>query len=247
MKNINKNNVHTGTAALKIIAFFALAAILFSACVQTKNDPGNEEGASNQFVLNNPACDFSQLTPTQMTDLKNYTKDLEMKLTPEKGDTIASIKTSKGELKVLLYTDNAPKTTENFIKLTEQGKYKDTPIHRVIDCFMVQTGDFENGNGTGGYSHNGPGTNLEDEFGDGLKHIRGALSMANTGFPNSGGSQFFIVQADHGTPWLDGKHAVFGFVYEGMDIIDEMAKSKKDGSDRPLEEIVMESIEIITK
>ncbi len=196
-------------------------------------------------MTNNPNCNYSNLTPSQMDDLKNYTKDLKMKLEPEKGDQVAVVTTNKGEIKILLYTDEVPETTKNFIELAKDKKYDDTIFHRVIDCFMVQGGDFENRNGTGGHSYKGPGTNIEDEFGKDLKHIRGALSMANAG-PNTGGSQFFIVQADHGTPWLDGAHAVFGFVYEGMENVDEMAKSEVGPMDRPLEDIVIESIKIET-
>ncbi len=114
-----------------------------------------------------------------------------------------------------------------------------------MNDFMIQTGDFENGDGTGGYSYKGPGTALMDEFGEGLEHIPGAVSMANRG-ANTGGSQFFIVQKSDGTGWLDGKHAIFGFVYEGMDIVNEIAAVETDMYDRPLEDVKINKVEIRT-
>ncbi len=114
-----------------------------------------------------------------------------------------------------------------------------------MNDFMIQTGDFENGDGTGGYSYKGPGTALMDEFGEGLEHIPGAVSMANRG-ANTGGSQFFIVQKSDGTSWLDGKHAIFGYVYEGMDIVNEIAVVETDMYDRPLEDVKINKVEIRT-
>ena len=166
-----------------------------------------------------------------------------MKLTPENNDTVAVLNTNLGAIKMLLYEDKAPKTVDNFKKLAEEGKYNNVIFHRVIKNFMVQTGDFENKDGTGGYSCQGPGTVIEDEFGEGLEHVYGAVSMANRG-PNTGGSQFFIVQAPQGTPWLDGKHAIFGYIYEGMDIVEKIANTETNGEDRPLEDIKIENIEI---
>ncbi len=167
-----------------------------------------------------------------------------MQTEPESGDTVATISTNMGDIKLFLYTDEAPETAKNFVEHANAGNYDDVIFHRVVDDFMIQTGDFENQSGTGGYSYLGPGTSLKDEFGAGLSHIKGAVSMANSG-PDSGGSQFFIVQMDAGTDWLDGKHAIFGFVYEGMDVVDEIAAVETDFS-KPLEDIIMESVEIST-
>lgn len=171
--------------------------------------------------------------------------DNPMKLQPEAGDTVATISTNHGDIKILLYTELAPETSKNFIELANARKYHGAIFHRVIDEFMIQGGDFENKNGTGGYSYKGPGTYLEDEFGAGLTHVRGAVSMANAG-PNTGGSQFFIVNSPDGTAFLDGKHAIFGYVYEGMDVIDEIAKVGKDGNDRPTEDVIMTEVVIAT-
>lgn len=169
----------------------------------------------------------------------------EMKLAPDSGDTIAILKTNLGEMRMLLYTEQAPETTKNFIELSKDGKYSGTIFHRIIDNFMIQGGDFENRNGTGGYSYKGPGTTIKDEFGEGLEHKYGAVSMANAG-PNTGGSQFFIVQNSSGTPHLNGAHAIFGYIYEGMDVVEKMADVEKDGMDKPLEDVVLEEVIIET-
>jgi len=124
---------------------------------------------------------------------------------------IATIDTSRGTIKLKLHADKAPKTVANFEKLAKQGFYNGLKFHRVIENFMVQTG-CPQGTGTGG-----PGYKFADEFHPDLKHSGpGMLSMANAG-PNTNGSQFFITHV--ATPWLDGKHSVFGQVTEGQDVV----------------------------
>lgn len=167
-----------------------------------------------------------------------------MQLEPKSGDTIAVVTTNHGEIRLLLYTKQVPETTKNFIELSNHGKYDGSIFHRVIKDFMIQGGDFEKKNGTGGYTYKGPGTKLNDEIVKGLTHVRGALSMAKTPLPNSAGSQFFIVQATGGTPHLDGIHTVFGYAYEGMDTVDKIANVEKGAGDKPLEDVVIEKIEI---
>ncbi len=130
-----------------------------------------------------------------------------------------TFETSKGEIVLELAEDEAPNTVANFIHLVEKGFYDGTPFHRVIPDFMVQGGD-PTGTGTGG-----PGYRIPDEISPNLKHARGVISMANTGQPNTGGSQFFITHVP--TPWLDGKHAVFGRVTRGMDVVDAIKKGDK--------------------
>ncbi|EQD70732.1 peptidyl-prolyl cis-trans isomerase cyclophilin type [mine drainage metagenome] len=137
----------------------------------------------------------------------------------------AKIDTTLGVIEAELYMDKAPITAGNFKTLTEKGFYDGLIFHRVIDGFMIQTG-CPKGTGTGG-----PGYTIRDEFGPGLKHeTEGTLSMANAG-PNTGGSQFFITLAP--TPWLDGKHAIFGRVVKGMEVVRSIGKTPTDGQDRP--------------
>jgi peptidyl-prolyl cis-trans isomerase A (cyclophilin A) len=166
-------------------------------------------------------------------------------------DTYATLVTSRGEVRVELFEDTAPKTVANFVELAtgsrpwtdprtgaEQKRplYDGTVFHRVIPQFMVQGGD-PLGNGTGG-----PGYQFEDETGGPHRFDRpGRLAMANAG-PNTNGSQFFITQVP--TPWLDGKHTIFGQVVSGMDVVDAIAAAERDGRDRPLEEQRLERVVI---
>ena len=148
----------------------------------------------------------------------------------------ATIQTNQGTIKVELFEDKAPKTTKNFIDLAEKGFYNGVVFHRVIDGFMIQGGD-PTGTGRGG-----PGYKIDDEFHKDLRHdSAGILSMANAG-PNTGGSQFFITLA--ATPWLDRKHAIFGKVTEGMDVVEKIGKTKVGAQDRPVQEVKMESVTI---
>ncbi|HEY0862008.1 peptidylprolyl isomerase [Pseudoxanthomonas sp. F37] len=123
----------------------------------------------------------------------------------------ATFDTSRGPIKIELYPDKAPLTVANFVNLAKRGFYDGLNFHRVIPDFMIQGGCPE-GSGRGG-----PGYRFEDETTNGVRHERGVLSMANAG-PNTNGSQFFITHVP--TPWLDGKHTVFGKVTEGLDVVD---------------------------
>ncbi len=144
--------------------------------------------------------------------------------------------TNKGEFIAEMFEDKAPKTTKNFIDLVEKGFYDGLIFHRVIDGFMIQGGD-PTGTGMGG-----PGYEIDDEFGPGLQHNdEGILSMANAG-PNTAGSQFFITLAP--TPWLDGHHAVFGKVVEGMDVVRQIGVVPTDAQDRPKSIVLMDTVEV---
>jgi peptidyl-prolyl cis-trans isomerase B (cyclophilin B) len=147
----------------------------------------------------------------------------------------ATLHTNHGAIEVELFDDDAPKTVENFLKLARDGFYDGVVFHRVIPDFMVQGGD-PTGTGMGG-----PGYTFEDEFND-HKVERGALAMANAG-PNTNGSQFFIVTAD-ATPWLDGKHTVFGKVTSGMDAVDSIERTETDANDKPREPVMIERVEL---
>lgn len=145
--------------------------------------------------------------------------------------------TNKGVFFAEMFEDKAPLTTKNFIELVEKGFYDGIIFHRVIDGFMIQGGD-PTGTGMGG-----PGYKIKDEFGEGLKHDdEGILSMANAG-PNTGGSQFFITLAP--TPWLNGHHAIFGKVVEGMDVVRLIGVVPTDFRDRPREAVTMEKVEVV--
>ncbi len=152
---------------------------------------------------------------------------------------VATFKTTLGDVQVKLFADLAPKTVENFVTHAKNGYYDNGIFHRVIKDFMVQGGD-PNGTGMGGESI--WGGSFEDEFSDKLRNVRGALSMANAG-PNTNGSQFFIVQTEE-TPWLNGKHTVFGQVISDMAVVDKIAGVAVDMYDKPKENVTINTIEI---
>ncbi|MGQ0816204.1 MAG: peptidylprolyl isomerase [Gemmatimonadota bacterium] len=148
----------------------------------------------------------------------------------------ATFETSAGTFKAELFEDKAPVTTRNFIDLVEKAFYDGTIFHRVIDGFMIQGGD-PTGTGRGG-----PGYTIKDEFHKDLKHTEaGLLSMANAG-PNTGGSQFFVTLAP--TPWLDNKHAIFGKVTEGFDVVQKIGKARASPGDRPIQDQKIERITV---
>ena len=183
--------------------------------------------------------------------------------------TKATIKTNKGDMKFNLYDDLAPKTVENFVTHAKNGYYDGLIFHRVIKDFMIQGGD-PTGTGCGGESIWGPP--FQDEFNLDARNYYGALSMANSG-PNTNGSQFFIVQAKEvpntlieqmeelkdngypqqvidkykevgGTPWLDFHHTVFGEITDGTDVLEDIASTRTGMGDKPVYDVVIETIEI---
>ena len=187
---------------------------------------------------------------------------------PKKGETVAVFHTNHGDIAVRLFPEQAPKTVENFVTHAKNSYYDGLIFHRVINDFMIQGGD-PTGTGCGGESI--WGHPFEDEFSAKLHNLRGALSMANAG-PGTNGSQFFIVQAKRvspslleqmadlrkyfpaeaeeayrtqgGTPHLDYRHAVFGQVYDGMAVVDEIAAVATGAQDRPHEDVVIHTIEV---
>ncbi|GEK34678.1 peptidylprolyl isomerase [Kurthia sibirica] len=185
----------------------------------------------------------------------------------QENEILVEMDTTMGPIEIKLFPELAPKTVENFLTHAKNGYYDDIIFHRIIKDFMIQGGD-PTGTGMGGESIYG--SNFEDEFNPELINMRGALSMANAG-PGTNGSQFFIVQASNvdpsmlkqmkdydypeevieayakngGTPWLDGKHTVFGQVVKGLKVIDQMAQVKKDGRDKPVEPISIVGISVL--
>lgn len=147
-----------------------------------------------------------------------------------------------GQIKIELDYSNAKNTAANFVELARKGFYNGLVFHRVIKGFMIQGGD-PKGNGTGG-----PGYYIKGEFRQNgvdntLRHERGVISMARSGLPNSAGSQFFIMHKD--APHLDGAYAAFGKVVEGINIVDKIANTKVNRNDRPVEDVIIESIEVV--
>lgn len=188
---------------------------------------------------------------------------------PSKGDMIAIMKTNKGTIKFKLFPNECPKTVENFTTHAKNGYYEGIIFHRVINNFMIQGGD-PTGTGCGGESI--WGKSFEDEFDLSARNYYGALSMANSG-PNTNGSQFFIVQASTvsenllsqmeqlkdngfpqevidtykekgGTPWLDFHHTVFGMITDGTDVLEDIAATKTGMNDKPVYDVVIDTIEI---
>lgn len=176
----------------------------------------------------------------------------------------AVLHTNKGDVELVLFEAQAPKTVANFVGLAKQGYYDGITFHRIIKDFMIQGGD-PTGTGAGGESIYG--ASFEDEFSSDVFNLYGALSMANAG-PNTNGSQFFIVTAPEvpnnmltqlegagfpkevvdayrengGTPWLDHRHTVFGHVVNGMDIVLDIQAVKTGAQDKPVHDVVIESI-----
>lgn len=151
----------------------------------------------------------------------------------------ATIKTSKGDIELTFFTDSAPNTVENFKNLAQDDFYQDVIFHRVIEGFMIQGGD-PTGTGTGG-----PGYTFDDELNPDSEaakrgYTRGTLAMANSG-PDTNGSQFFIMHQDQSLPY---RYTIFGYVTNGMDVVDEIAETDTDERDKPREDIVIEDITI---
>lgn len=145
------------------------------------------------------------------------------------------------KIKLELYPDIAPITCANFEKLVKSGFYDGLTFHRVISGFMIQ-GGCPKGTGTGG-----PGWNIKGEFSSNgvkndLKHTRGVISMARSSMPDSAGSQFFIMHED--APYLDGNYAAFGKVVEGIEVVDEIAETQTDYSDKPVKPQIMKKVTI---
>ena len=157
---------------------------------------------------------------------------------PKAGDDVAVIATKFGNIVFKFRPDLAPKHVENFKTLANKGFYDKTIFHRVIPGFMIQGGDpnTKDPAKVATYGGGGPGYTLKDEFTD-LDHKRGVVSMANTGSPNSGGSQFFIVTNDH--PDLNRKYSAFGEVLSGLDVADKIVAQERNASDLPKERIEM--------
>jgi cyclophilin family peptidyl-prolyl cis-trans isomerase len=189
--------------------FLILFAVVTAAMFLTAACSANKE-AAEPFPTTTVGTGEANLTvPAAPSERKTWDQPPAMQIDPAKKYE-ATFATEAGDIVVELFADRAPSTVNNFVFLAREGFYDDTTFHRVIPDFMAQAGD-PTATGTGG-----PGYRFADEFDPDLKHEPGVLSMANAG-PNTNGSQFFITFA--ATPQLDGKHAVFGRVIEGIDVV----------------------------
>ncbi|MEM3154608.1 MAG: peptidylprolyl isomerase [Candidatus Woesearchaeota archaeon] len=208
--------------------WLALLLLILVACAQQAKETAESSAVESQEA---------EKIELEVRDMEKETGEVEqvdeaiqhIEAVEEKMGDIAVLETNVGTMKLKLFADKAPKTVQNFKDLVNKGYYDGTIFHRVIKNFMIQGGD-PTGTGRGG-----PGYNIPDEFGPGLKHDKkGILSMANAG-PNTGGSQFFITLVP--TPWLDGKHAIFGELIEGFDVLDKIGSAPTSAGDRPVNEV----------
>ena len=172
-----------------------------------------------------------------MNEDKVYTSMPEMNIDLDKTYT-AVMKTNMGTINIEFFTNDAPLTVNNFINLSKDGYYNDVIFHRVINGFMIQGGD---PSGTGhGEMGKYPGYKFEDELNNQIPYEKGILAMANAG-PNTNGSQFFIMHVDYPLPY---QYTIFGKVTEGLDVVDKIASVETAEGDRPVEDVVIESVEI---
>ena len=216
---------------ISTLLIFFVAAVLLFGCGKDdqKTDTETKKDDTSKELTSESKEDLGKTQEKEDTLDKSVDKKSESDL--------VLMETNMGDIKIKLYMDKAPITAGNFRDLVEQGFYDGIIFHRVIDGFMIQGGD-PTGTGTGG----SPNT-IPDEFGEGLKHnSKGILSMANSG-PNTGTSQFFITLVP--TPHLDGKHAIFGEVIEGMDVVEKIGKVEKDARDKPVKDVLMTKVTMI--
>ncbi len=253
----------------KLIAIFL--CILLVGCSSNVSAPLTTPDTSSQDEENTTQTNTSEESTEEEISYESYSQDIldyyYGTVIPE--DAIDVIMhTNMGDIKLRLFPSEAPLATENFITHAKNGYYDGITFHRIIQDFMIQGGD-PTATGSGGESIWQEG--FATEFNGKLYHFYGAISMANTGQPNTNGSQFFIVSGkqtdvqtakqliDYGWPsgatqlyeevsgtyHLDGQHPVFGYVFEGMDIVEEISQVETSYNDQPVEDVIIESIEII--
>ena len=205
----------------KVLCFL----IIFIACSSEVEEPALEivENDTTTIGVNMNNKTYNSEHPMTIDVSKNYT---------------ALIKTNYGDIKVEFFTNDAPKTVNNFITLSNDGYYDSVIFHRVISGFMIQGGD-PSGTGHGEYGKF-PGYEFEDELNNQIPYSKGILAMANRG-PNTNGSQFFIMHVDYPLPY---NYTIFGKVIDGLDVVDKIASVETDSSDRPLEDVIISSVEI---
>ncbi len=207
--------------------------------IDTASPAGKAGGEKQESETPKAGATTSDSSATQQEAEKGVTEEVTKDKLP-----VVTIVTSMGSITAELYEDDAPNTVANFISLAKKGFYNGTKFHRVIKDFMIQGGDPNSKTEkTTTWGTGGPGYWFEDEISD-KRNTRYALSMANAG-PNTNGSQFFIITKQGGTPWLDGKHAVFGRLTKGKDVADAIeAVPTIPNYDRPVNDVVIKKITI---
>lgn len=257
----------------KIILLSLLTSLVLTACTKTETTTHSSSQSSTSSSSSTDTSDATRLAKDLAYAINNP-KATFPQLSQEvaENEALVKIQTSQGDITVKLFPEQAPLTVENFLTHAKEGYYNGTIFHRVIDGFMIQGGD-PLGNGTGGESiwagkdsQIDSGNGFKDEISAFLYNIRGSLSMANAG-SGTNGSQFFInqnktdissqlpsskypekiIQAykNGGNPNLDGRHTVFGQVVEGMEIVDQIAATETNASDKPTTDITIKGIEIL--
>jgi peptidyl-prolyl cis-trans isomerase B (cyclophilin B) len=230
----------------KVFIIFACLLIL-TGCSAGESEQENNDFLSNVDSNNSNSEINNQQAPEPVKS--DQAAETDNKINLENMDLAntynhAVLKTSMGDIKVEFYNDLSPKTVNNFLNLAQNDFYDNTKFHRIIEDFMIQGGDplSKEGDKKNQWGTGGPGYTFEDEIND-QKLVKGSLAMANSG-PDTNGSQFFIVTKE-AAPWLDGKHTNFGEVVEGMDVVEEIGQVETDGSDRPVEDVVVQDVEIL--
>ena len=255
-----KNQLNEQTMKTKNLLYLFTILTLFCLIGCDNTQTANQSSTNDQTTTTNSTSNnstdnssnqssSSNSTTTSPSSSKNMSqaeteKNKQLQLAPAKtGEKVVTLETDYGPIKFKLFEELAPEMCKNFETLAKQGKYNNVPFHRVIKDFMIQTGDFTNQNGTGGYSYKGKNTELEDEISPALKHLYGTVSMANRG-PDTNGSQFFIVTNHDGTSYLDGDYSIFGQVIDGMNVAEKISTVEKDRNDKPLKTVLIKKVTI---
>ena len=210
---------------LSIILSIIMIAALLTGC-------GDKE--AYKMVLDGSYTNINEVPAAKAKVDANYQSKA-----PESGETVAILHTNKGDIRMRFFPEVAPIAVNNFIALAKAGKYDNTIFHRIIQNFMIQGGDYTNFNGTGGESIYGREFQLETNAN--VHNTKGSVAMANRG-PGTNGSQFYINQVDNS--YLDNSYTVFGQVYEGMDVVNDICGVKTDMNDKPIYDVTLDSVEI---
>lgn len=214
--------------------------VVFSGTTETTTGNNNQsEGETVTYEAKDTTAllDINDIDTTTDEDIEEGYATRE----PQNGETVAIIHTNMGDISMRFLDKIAPLATNNFIALADAGRYDKTIFHRVINSFMIQGGDYTSFNGTGGAS--AYGTEFVNEVSEYASNVRGSVAMANAG-ADTNGSQFYINQCYEDNTYLDGSYTVFGWVYDGMDVVDAIANVSTDYNDKPLEDVIIEYVEI---